>query len=133
MITVKPMEWEYDEEGWYSVQTVCGPYEARVTDRGAVRIRKPSEAWQAFDGDIDAAFAFLFADYSARIMSAIEPAGVGVETEDVARRIYEDAHKGMSNIWSWNDRGLDDEHPGTRERYLGYARSAIAALKGDEQ
>ncbi len=47
--------------------------------------------------------------------------------ETVARRIYEDAHKGMSNIWSWNDRGLDDEHPGTRERYLGYARSAIAA------
>ena len=47
--------------------------------------------------------------------------------ETVAGRIYEDAHKGMANIWAWNDRGLDDEHPGTRERYLGYARSAIAA------
>ncbi len=47
--------------------------------------------------------------------------------ETVARRIYEDAHKGMANIWAWNDRGLGDEHPGTRERYLGYARSAIAA------
>lgn len=53
--------------------------------------------------------------------------------ETVAGRIYEDAHKGMANIWAWNDRGLDDEHPGTRERYLGYARSAIAAMPAPSQ
>lgn len=53
--------------------------------------------------------------------------------ETVAGRIYEDAHKGMANIWAWNDRGLDDEHPGTRERYLGYARSAIAATPAPSQ
>jgi hypothetical protein len=54
-----------------------------------------------------------------------------VEVEDVARRIYEDAHKGMSNIWAWDDRGLDDEHPGARERYLGYARSALATTESN--
>lgn len=46
----------------------------------------------------------------------------------VAERIYEDAHAGMTNIWGWNDSGLDDEHPGARERFLGYARSALTAL-----
>lgn len=53
--------------------------------------------------------------------------------EEVARRIYEDEQSGMSNIWSWDDRGLDHEHPGTRERYLRYAQSAIDAMNPDNR
>lgn len=60
--------------------------------------------------------------------AAIASPDINVDVEDVARRIYEDAHKGMSNIWGWDDGGLDDEHPGTRYRYLKYAQSAIDAL-----
>lgn len=44
----------------------------------------------------------------------------------VAERIYEDAHAGMSNVWSWHDGGLDHEHPDVRDRFIGYARSALA-------
>lgn len=48
--------------------------------------------------------------------------------ETVARRIYEDAHKGMRNIWGWDDGGLDNDHPGTRERYLRYSQSAVSSI-----
>lgn len=48
--------------------------------------------------------------------------------DEVAERIYEDAHAGMSNVWGWNDEGLDHEHPDTRQRFMGYARSALAVL-----
>lgn len=51
---------------------------------------------------------------------------------NVARRIYEDRHAGMNNIWNWDDNGLDDEHPGVRAQYEGYAKSAIAALSAAE-
>jgi|GEM_PF-5781147 len=128
VVKPKPLEWEYDEEGWYSVQTVCGPYEARVTDRGAVRIRKPSEAWQSFEGDIDAAFAFLFDDYSARIMSAIEPAGVGVDTPPPSQHV---AGSGlMERLEATITRNVTLDvaamSPQMRERY----RTAIAAAEG---
>ncbi|MCO7728788.1 hypothetical protein NJB93_19600 [Brucella intermedia] len=49
-------------------------------------------------------------------------------TEKVARAIYEHRHKGMKNIWSWDESGLDDEHPGERERYIGYAQAAISTI-----
>lgn len=49
--------------------------------------------------------------------------------EKVARAIYERRHKGMANIWSWDDHGLDDEHPGERERYIGYAQAAISTTR----
>lgn len=84
-ITVKPLVWERDEDGWHYVQTICGLYEARVTDRGAVRIRKPSNTWQEFDGDIDAAFAHLFSDYEQRILSAIDTSALTASQEEVKR------------------------------------------------
>lgn len=48
--------------------------------------------------------------------------------DEVAKQIYEDAHAGMSNVWGWNDGGLDHEHPDTRQRFMGYARSALSVL-----
>ncbi len=60
------------------------------------------------------------------ILSAPEKRAV---VEIVARRIYEDAHKGMSNIWGWDNEGLDDEHPSARGRYLGYAQSAVSSIE----
>lgn len=49
-------------------------------------------------------------------------------TERVARAIFEADHHNLSNCWQWDDDGLDYEHPGARDRYLRYARVAIAAL-----
>jgi len=99
-ITVKPLEWERDVEGWYSVLTALGPYEARVTDRGSVRIRKPSEAWQEFDGDIDAAFSHLFSDYEQRILSAIDTASLATKDERIAdlERALKDALWAIGNM-----------------------------------
>ncbi len=48
--------------------------------------------------------------------------------EKVARRMYEDMHKGLNNCHPWDGDGLDDEHPGARKRWLKNADSAIAAL-----
>lgn len=48
--------------------------------------------------------------------------------EKVAQAIYEHRHKGMKNIWSWDESGLDDEHPGERERYIGYAQVALSTI-----
>ena len=48
--------------------------------------------------------------------------------EKVAKAIYEHRHKGMKNIWSWDESGLDDEHPGERERYIGYAQVALSTI-----
>jgi len=70
-----------------------------------------------------------------------EGAGFGVETpmvtekmvNDVARRIYEDRHASMANVWSWDDSGLDNENPNARAEYERYARSAIAALSTDAE
>jgi len=59
----------------------------------------------------------------------IHVAWSGADVEAVARRIYEDAHKGMGNIWGWDDDALDDEHPGQRKRYLRYAQSAVSAIE----
>lgn len=47
--------------------------------------------------------------------------------EAAARAAYERSNKGLRNVWGWEDHGLDDEHPGTRERYLVMARAALTA------
>jgi len=47
--------------------------------------------------------------------------------EAAARAAYERSNKGLKNVWGWEDHGLDDEHPGTRERYLAIARAALTA------
>lgn len=51
------------------------------------------------------------------------------EEEAVARAMYERRHWGMKNVWSWDDSGLDDEHPGVRENILLDARAAISAMQ----
>lgn len=56
-----------------------------------------------------------------------------VTADDVARRIFNDAHTGMRNCYDWDTPGLEDEHPGTIDRYRGYARSAIAALTAAQE
>ena len=52
------------------------------------------------------------------------------EIEAAARAIYEQRHKGLKNVWSWVDVGLDVEHPGCREATIA---SAIAALTAAEK
>lgn len=49
--------------------------------------------------------------------------------EAMARGIYERRHRGMKNVWPWDDSGLDDEHPGVRERIIADATAALAALR----
>jgi len=51
--------------------------------------------------------------------------------EQVTRAIYEARHNNMNNCYSWDDGGLDDEHPDYRESCMRDARAAIlATLKG---
>ena len=49
--------------------------------------------------------------------------------DEWARKFYEAEHKGMQNIWDWDDSGLDDEHPGARERYLCLADVVLASRR----
>ncbi len=49
--------------------------------------------------------------------------------ERVARAMYEAVNRSPT-CWSWDDSGLDDEHPGARQRFESKARVAIAALAG---
>jgi hypothetical protein len=51
--------------------------------------------------------------------------------EKVARALYEHRNRGLRNVWSWEDSGLDDEHPGARQRYLDDAQAAITALTAE--
>ena len=50
------------------------------------------------------------------------------EVEAVARAIYEARIVNLKNCWSWDDPGLDEEHPYARKSALRDARAAIAAL-----
>ena len=58
--------------------------------------------------------------------SAARPA---VTEDDLARRIFNDEHRGLQNCYDWDTAGLEDEHPGTIDRYYGYARSALALFQ----
>lgn len=49
------------------------------------------------------------------------------EREAVARALYE-AVNGSPTCYRWDDSGLDDEHPGTRNRYYRQADAALSAL-----
>ncbi len=46
--------------------------------------------------------------------------------EVVARAMYEAVNRSPT-CWSRDDSGLDDEHPGTRERFERYADAALTA------
>lgn len=48
--------------------------------------------------------------------------------EAVAKAIYQRHHKGLRNVWHWDNAGLDIEHPGVRGVYLAQADAALAAL-----
>jgi hypothetical protein len=48
--------------------------------------------------------------------------------EAVAKAIYQRHHKGIRNVWHWDNAGLDIEHPGVRDVYLAQADAAFAAL-----
>ena len=50
------------------------------------------------------------------------------EIEAMARAIYDERHKGLRNCWSWDDSGLDEEHPGVRASTIRQARAAYTAL-----
>lgn len=47
--------------------------------------------------------------------------------EAAARAIYEKRHAGLRDVYDWEDSGLDDEHPGTREFYMRAAEVAVSA------
>lgn len=44
-----------------------------------------------------------------------------------AKALYDAAHKGLRNCWSWDDSGLDDEHPGSRDKYYRFADAVFAS------
>ena len=48
--------------------------------------------------------------------------------EAMARAVFEDRNRGLRNCHAWDSSGLDDEHPGARDRYLREATAAISAL-----
>lgn len=72
---VKPLTWVEDETNWWSAQpdAMLRGYEIRVTDRGAVRVRRGSEDWTAFHGTVPQAKAHWQADYERCILSALTP------------------------------------------------------------
>lgn len=49
--------------------------------------------------------------------------------ERVARAIYDNANGQLGNCWSWDDSGLDDEHPGAREKYMRAAHAAVTEIE----
>ena len=49
--------------------------------------------------------------------------------EAVARAIYDADHKGMRNVWAWDNCGLDMEHPGRRGKYYHTATAALAICR----
>lgn len=48
--------------------------------------------------------------------------------ETTARRMYEERHRDMANVWPWDSSGLDDEHPGVRNALYRDADAAIAVV-----
>lgn len=79
---VKPLEWvDRGEivEDRFKASSVVGDYYVRREKSGLFSWRLPALRGSVVVGDAEAAKSSAFADYSARIMSAIEPAGVGVE------------------------------------------------------
>lgn len=94
--------------------------------RSVVAALKQAEVTIRHLGPVDGAERLALDDIQHALSKA--DAFTPVDPDAVARRIYEDAHTGMRHIWNWDDGGLDDEHPGTRDRYLKYARSAIAVI-----
>lgn len=48
--------------------------------------------------------------------------------EIIARAVHTGRHKGLSNCWSWDDDGLDDEHPQARKQVYRDVESALSAL-----
>jgi hypothetical protein len=51
-----------------------------------------------------------------------------VTREQIAKTLYDQHNRGCSNVWKWEDSGLDDEHPGKRERHYGQADAILALL-----
>ena len=49
--------------------------------------------------------------------------------ERVAEAIYNERNRGLKNCWAWQDSGLDEEHPGTRDAIVRLARAALAIIE----
>lgn len=49
--------------------------------------------------------------------------------EMVAEAIYNERNRGLKNCWAWQDSGLDEEHPGTRDAIVRLARAALAIIE----
>lgn len=52
--------------------------------------------------------------------------------ETVARALYEHNNRGLRDVWAWDADGLEEEHPGTRERYERQAAAALKAIGAEE-
>lgn len=73
---IKPLEWTEEEPNWFEASAVGFGfgYAVRLTDRGTVRVRFGRGVWESFDGSIEQAQNAAQADYSSRILSALDPA-----------------------------------------------------------
>lgn len=49
------------------------------------------------------------------------------EREELAKFLYDADHNSLSDCWSWDESGLDDEHPHARERYYRLADALLRA------
>lgn len=72
-ITVKPLQWEAEEENWQTASTPFGyGYEVRKTDRGTIRLRIGlAGPFKDFPGSFDEAKAAAQEDFAARIASVL--------------------------------------------------------------
>lgn len=134
---VKPLEWEHrpasDEhyERW-TAYSILGTYHIYNTPDSYTWFLEGKTGGNAQANSADAKSA-AFADYSARIMSAIEPAGVGVET---AIQYHQQQHDKLMQASRESLRNNNHAYAMSEERralwHLTCAKD-IAALKGDEQ
>jgi len=65
-------------------------------------------------------------EFLAHLRSQTPPHAV--TREQIAKHLYDEEHKRCRNVWKWEDSGLDDEHPGARDRYYRYADAILALL-----
>lgn len=130
---VKVRELVFVEEvpNWFVARALGSTYEARLTDRGNVRVRNPIDRkWEYFHGKIQDALRALNSDYKARILSALTPAPDLQAENERLRAALE-----FVTLWAWREdppnanRKLTDEERLSAIKYHPSIRPSRAALE----
>ncbi|XAI95155.1 hypothetical protein [Microcystis phage Mwe-JY13] len=126
---VKPLEWvDRGEtiEDRFKASSVVGDYYVRREKSGLFSWRLPALRGSVVVGDAEAAKSAAFADYSARISSAIEPAGAKTDRQQDIEDIYKLAGMVGATFKPYEPAGVGVE---TRAETL--ARQIWGYFKGD--